>query len=225
MNNLKQSGLGILSYTDDHKEFLFYLNDLQWNMLLNREAFVAYSSTLSKTWKSGNYVQNRSAMMCPAIFPFVPQKSGFKVNKTDGSGLSDSIGRHVSTYGFICQADVIQRDKVMDSDSYKAWYKKFWAGLDKTGTTQAGHSWRPQFVHNPSRYFFLGDSINVNTATSWYWITFGANKNIAYAPHNSRMNALWADGHADSNGQGDLSNKLHNAPRKVWLDSQMYADF
>lgn len=223
LNNLKQSGLGILSYVDDHKEILFYLNDLQWNELLNREAFAAYHSTLANKWKSGNYVSNRNSMMCPGIFPYTPQKSNFSVTKTDGS-KSDSIGRHTSTYGVICSADSTQRDKPMSSAEYKEWYKKFWAGLDKKGESVAGFCYRPQFIHNPSGFFLMGDSFYTDTNSAWYWIAFGEAKNVAYAAHNNRMNTLWADGHAESLGQGMLTRKLHT-PRKALLSTLERVDF
>ncbi|MBO7153992.1 MAG: prepilin-type N-terminal cleavage/methylation domain-containing protein [Lentisphaeria bacterium] len=214
LSNLKQSGLGIASYVDDHREFLFFLNNLQWNLLLNREAFSVYGPDLSKTWKSGNYISNRNAMMCPGIYPYTAQKSSFKVIKQDGT-RSDAIGRHVSTYGFICSASGVQYDRPMNSDEHKEWYSKFWA---KTGTSNTGYSYRPQFVHNPSGFFFMGDSFSTQHLTSWYYISFGNDYNAGYAAHNNRMNILWADGHADSNGQGDVSRKLHRS-RKVTIST------
>lgn len=132
INNLKQSGLGIHSYVDDHKEMMFYLNDLQWNEILCREVFKAYHSTLSKSWKSGTYVANGKSMMCPGIFPYTPQPNGYSVTKADGS-KSDYVGRHISTYGIICAADQTQRDRPMSATEYNEWYPKFWAGMDKQG--------------------------------------------------------------------------------------------
>ena len=219
MNNLKQSGLGILSYVDDHKEMVFYYDYVQWTMMVNRDAFADYHSTLSQTWKGGNYVQNRAAMMCPGVYPFVPQKKNWKVTKADGT-LSDVIGRHASTYGFVCQVSEMQRDKPMDNTERQIWYAKFYVNP----VTKNGYSYRPQFVHNPSGFFFMGDSFQTNTRTAWYWIAFGTAANVAYAVHNNRMNILWGDGHVDSNGQGDLSRKLHVA-RKALLPSLEYADF
>ena len=210
INNLKQSGVGIQSYVDDHKELLIYYSYVQWNMLLNRDNFNIYGSTLAKAWKSGTYVSNRASMMCPAVYPHTPQPAKFKVVKADGTTSSD-MGRHSSTYGMTCQVSEIQRDKPMTEDQYKLWRANF--GVLDT----AGFSLRPQFVNNPSSFFLLGDSVNKNTRTAWYWIAFaGGGSNGAYAPHNDKMNILWADGHADSNGQGDLSRKLHKSPRIVY---------
>ena len=217
MNNLKQSGLAIQQYVDDHKELMFYLDYVQWTMLLNRDAFVDYHSTLSQTWKSGTYITNRNSMMCPAIAPFTWQNKNWRVVKVDGT-QSDVIGRHVSTYGFICTAGELQRDKAMTYDEYKAWRSRFYA------KGESGYSLRPQFVHNPSSFFLMSDSFHTSCRTAWYWIAFGTATNIAYAAHNGRVNALWFDGHADSNGQGDLTRKLHTS-RKALLPSLEYIDF
>ncbi len=223
INNLKQSGLGIHSYVDDHKEMMFYLNDLQWNELLCREVFTAYHSNLSKSWKSGTYVANGKSMMCPGIFPYTPQPNGYSVTKADGS-KSDYVGRHISTYGIICAADQTQRDRPMSPTEYNEWYPKFWAGMDKQGEKKAGFSFRPQFIHNPSGFFLAGDSYRKSFNTAWYWIAFGAYDNTAYAAHNNRMNTLWADGHAESVGQGGLTKKLNTA-RKALLSTMEYVDF
>ena len=223
LNNLKQSAFGILSYVEDHRDFIFYYDYTQWNMFLNREAFADYHSTLAQTWKSGNYVQNRAAMMCPAIYPFTPQKKNWRVTKADGA-QSDVIGRHASTYGFICQASDMQRDKPMTNTERQNWYKNFYVYVDPVSGTGNGYAYRPQFIHNPSSFFFMGDSFQTNTRTAWYWIAFGTAANAVYAAHNSRINIAWADGHADSNGQGDLSRKLH-VSRKALLPSLEYVDF
>ena len=211
INNLKQSGLGIQQYVDDNKELMFYLDYVQWTMLLNRDAFVDYHNELSVTWKSGTYVGSRNSMMCPAVAPFTWQKKNWRVTKVDGT-RSDVIGRHASTYGFICTAGEMQRDKKMTDAEYKEWRNRFYV----KGTT--GYSFRPQFVHNPSTFFMLGDSIHKGTRTAWYWIGFSIYDNVAYAVHNDRMNILWADGHADVNGQGDISRKMQ-VSRKALLGS------
>ncbi|MBO5991791.1 MAG: prepilin-type N-terminal cleavage/methylation domain-containing protein [Lentisphaeria bacterium] len=219
LNNLKQSGLGILSYVDDHKEMLMYYAYIQWNMMLNRDAFVDYHSTAAATWKSGTYVPNRKSMMCPGIFPYTPQKKNFRVTKTDGT-QSDVIGRHISTYGFTCQVSEMQRDRPMTSTEHVKWRQNFYANNE----TKDGYSYRPQFIHNPSGFFLMGDSFYTVTNSAWYWIAFGEATNVAYAAHNNRMNTLWADGHAESLGQGMLTKKLHT-PRKALLSTLDRVDF
>ena len=99
----------------------------------------------------------------------------------------------------------------MSDTEYKAWRARFYA------RGESGYSLRPQFVHNPSSLFVMGDNTNKETRTAWYWAGFSIYNNIAYAVHNGRVNILWFDGHADSNGQGDLSRKLH-ASRKALVD-------
>ena len=191
-------------------------------MMLNRDAFVDYHSTAAQTWKSGTYMANRNTMMCPAIAPFTWKKKNWRTTKTDGS-LSDVIGRHTSTYGFICTAEQVQRDKKMDWNEFAAWRENFY--VRTPSGTKEGYSYRPSFVHNPSTFFMLGDSFYKDTKTAWYWIAFGTSSNVAYAVHNDRMNILWADGHADSNGQGDISRKMQYA-RKAYLGSSFTeADF
>ncbi|MBR7120064.1 MAG: prepilin-type N-terminal cleavage/methylation domain-containing protein [Lentisphaeria bacterium] len=217
LNNLKQSGNGILSYIDDNKEMMMYYGYVQWTMLLNRDAFVDYHSTNAKTWKGGNYIASRNSMMCPAIFPYTWQKKNWRVTKTDGA-LSDVIGRHVSTYGFTCIYTETQRDKLMTNAEFNEWKVKF-AITDSAGA-MSGYSLRPQFLHNPSTMFVLGDSYYKTTRSSWYWIAFGTSTNVAYAAHNDRMNILWADGHADANGQGDISRKMQR-DRKALLSSSL----
>ena len=220
INNLKQCGVAIQSYTDNEKEMLIYYNYVQWTMLLNRDAFVDYSSTLSNTWKTSTLLGNRNAMMCPSIFPYTWQKKGWRVIKTTGA-QSDVIGRHASTYGFVCKAGEMSPDKTMTSAERTEWRNKFYVDLANT----AGFSLRPQFIHNPSTFFLLGDSFHTETRSAWYWIGFGGYTNTAYAPHNDRMNILWADGHADANGPGDLSRKMQVA-RKVLLSSSFaFGDF
>ena len=225
LNNLKQSGLAIQSYTDDHKECMFYLNNIRWTYLLNREAFIDYAKNLSKTWKSGTYIPNRNTMMCPSIFPYTWKEANFKL--TINGDVKDYLGAHLSTYGLTCDAGSMQYDTKMTSTEYQAWRKKFYAGLNKTGDAKAGFSYRPQFVHNPSSFFFMGDSYRTDYNSSWYWINFNEKESERYhgiAIHNSRMNILWADGHADANGPGDISKKLHRA-RYVWLPSMELAQY
>lgn len=222
INNLKQSGNAIMSYVDDHKELMFYLDYVQWTMLLNRDAFVDYHNTLSQTWKSGTYMNNRNAMMCPAIAPFTWKNKNWKTTKLDGS-TTDVIGRHVSTYGFVCTAGEMQRDKLMTDSEYKTWRTNFY--VTKADGSQTGYSYRPQFVHNPSTFYILGDNMYKATRTAWYWAGFSIYDNIAYAVHNDKVNILWGDGHADTNGQGDLSRKMQCA-RKAFLGSSLeVADF
>ena len=218
INNLKQCGLAIQTYVDSEKEFLFYYNYVQWSMLLNREAFVDYHSTNAVTWKSPNLIGNRNVMMCPAIYPYTWQRKNFRITKVDGT-KSDVIGRHTSTYGFVCSAGEMQRDKLMTWNEYSTWRNNFYVSFDSNGTG-AGYSYRSQLVHNPSTFFMLGDSYYTDTRSAWYWIAFGDAKNVAFAAHNDRMNILWADGHADANGPGDLSRKMQ-VSRKALLSSTM----
>ena len=223
LNHLKQSGLGIQAYIDDHKEVIFNLDDVNWHMLLNRNAFTTYASALSEKWKSGTYIGNRQSMMCPAVFPYSPQGSSFKVIMTNGK-TSSNVGRHTSTYGFWCRAVDIQRDKMMTYDELLAWADLFWARKPQGNTAGSGFSARPQFMHNPSRFIYLGDNYRVSYKAQWYFLAFGNSDYVAYAPHNNKMNILWADGHADSNGQGDIANKL-SAVRKVLLPTMERVDF
>ena len=223
LNNLKQCGLGIQSYIDDNKELMFFLDNLQWNMLLNREAFTTYSSTLSEKWKSGTYIGSRQAMMCPSVFPYSPQGSSFKVMMTNGK-MSSNVGRHISSYGFWCKATEIQRDRTMSYDDLLVWAELFWARKPQGGTAGSGFSARPQFMHNPSRFIYLADCYRETYKAQWYWLSFGNADNVAYAAHNNRVNILWADGHVDSNGQGDIARKVEVA-RKVLLPSLERAEF
>jgi prepilin-type N-terminal cleavage/methylation domain-containing protein/prepilin-type processing-associated H-X9-DG protein len=218
INNLKQCGQAVQSYVDDHKEMMFYYTYVQWTMLVNRDAFVDYHETNAKTWKSSTYLGSRNAMMCPAIFPYTWQKKNWRTTKTDGT-RSDVIGRHVSTYGFVCTAGEMQRDKKMTDAEYKTWRTNFYV------KDSEGYSYRPGFVHSPSTFFWMGDSYYKTTRTAWYWIGFSIYDNIAYAVHNDRMNILWADGHADANGQGDLSRKMQFARKAFLGSSQIVADF
>ena len=73
----------------------------------------------------------------------------------------------------------------------------------------AGYTYRPQFAHRPSTFFWMGDCYSKLYNAAWYYMGFSTADNVAYAAHNNRMNVLWADGHADTNGQGDLSKKVY----------------
>ena len=224
INNLKQCAVGIQNYIDDHGEMLFYLNKLRWTYLLNRRAFEVYSKDLSKTWKSGTYISSRNAMMCPGVFPYTAQRAGLELPKTTG-GTGTSMGANVSAYGVTCGAGATPYDRPMKNSEYTKWRTNFYAGKDKNGD-DTGFTYRSQFAHRPSSFFWMGDCFNTEYNSAWYYMGFSGKSNCAFAAHNDRMNILWADGHADSNGQGDLSRKMYDPNGyKVYLSNLEIAAF
>ena len=101
-SNLKQSGIGILSYTEDHKVMMMYGNSglhvyTQWNMYLNRDLMKKYASSAYNAKLGGQYISSMNAMLCPGIEPSVPQPSSYK--GPDGSG--SNLGRHNGRAGVL----------------------------------------------------------------------------------------------------------------------------
>jgi prepilin-type N-terminal cleavage/methylation domain-containing protein len=111
-NNLKQCGLGIQSYISDCKGIMMYDSYVQWNMLCSKASMKTYKGKDHiKTWGVGDYVPNMNQHLCPAVFPYT-----WKPNDYTSVTGSTYVGRHVSTYGMICEAvNNLPPDKIMTS--------------------------------------------------------------------------------------------------------------
>ena len=193
INNLKQCGLAISQYIDDHGQMIAYsvaaigVNTPQWQILISPQAKELYKST-SKL--GGSYIGSASSTLCPAFFPYNVIKGNAELNcQRSRYGAPGRPGCHPGSGDRITKADLQQLEKKTSIDG------KF------------GMVWRPQYVTRPSSYYLLADSMNKTRSSQWYWIDFSSNIKM-HARHNGRASILWFDGHADLNSPTDAIVKM-----------------
>lgn len=215
MNNLKQAGVAIHSYISDKSCMLIYASNRQWNMFLSKEAMKVYASSAQvKDWSVADYLPNRKAHMCPAIFPYAPQPNNYSLPKSNGD-TATYIGRHTSTYGFIATAPDLPPDKIMTSSELEEWRMKFAANPQAEDRSYRGNVLRPQFIHIPSNFLLLADSWYTTTNSAWYWMGATAFN----APHNMRGNMLLSDGHVASHQPAELAKQFPGYTGTVYLNN------
>ena len=230
-NNLKQCGLAISQYLDDHKQMIAHLNlsgqNVSWQMLINKEVKEMHS--YSDTWRTkiknlgGNYLTSKNAALCPAIAPFTVQELHYNFT---GRKKGDWYGYYTSRYGAPGSVDVNPGDGTYATvDDWKADKPNFYA--DTVG--KSGFAWNPTRIKSPSRFYMLADNIRTTTSSGddikmqWYWIDFG--KTRFYGVHNERAGFLWMDGHVDLMSRNELYLKLPNLTYitnfNAWYDSNI----
>ena len=197
-NNLKQIGLAIQLYVEDHKMMpLYYVdgNNRTFREMICKESMQRYGTDAQKKYLGGNYLQSEKMVLCPSRFPFVPLGKYDVVNGAE-------LGWHVSTYGASLNASHHRGTYSSGSEEFVTERNNMYFILGDSAT--GGTCLRPAFLKNPSRTYVLADSYNAKSdrKVPWYWIDFG---NIGfYGAHNNRANVLWFDGHVNANNRGDL---------------------
>ena len=204
-NNQKQCGLAIAGYLDDHNSLVMYtesrgdaLDNVKWASYVCRDIMRIKSKAGFKAKLGGNYLGNKNAVLCPAVFPFQFLVNAWK--KHDNSASYD-MATHVSTYGFIPSHKIIPTSR--KGDDRTQWRLKF----QDYGTTASAMVLRPVHIKNPSTFLLLADSWSTTVRAQWYWLDNSSSRLYA-GHHNGRCNVLWADGHSDSNSAGDISKRL-----------------
>ena len=230
-NNLKQCGLAISQYLDDHKMMIVHWGitnaNISWQMLINKEVkeLHTFNATGREKIKNlgGNYLTSKNASLCPAIAPFTVQELHYHFT---GRKKSDWFGYYTSRYGAPGTPGVNPGDGTYASkDDWTADKKSFYADP----IAQSGFAWNPTRVKSPSRFYMLADNIRTTTNSGdeikmqWYWIDFG--KTRFYGVHNERAGFLWMDGHVDLMSRNELYIKLPNLSYitnyNAWYDSNI----
>ena len=204
-SNLKQSGIGILSYTEDHKVMMMYGNSglhvyTQWNMYLNRDLMKKYASSAYNAKLGGQYISSMNAMLCPGIEPSVPQPSSYK--GPDGSG--SNLGRHTSCYG-----------TALDWSTHPGSLPITDPDWDNHRTTMkdggSNFLFIPQRVKNASGWLLVADSVNSNENRRCQWYELNLlnedSKKELHGRHNGRAGVLWGDGHVTTSSAGEFAQK------------------
>ena len=216
-NNLKQIGLAIQLYIEDHKVMpLYYIgggsNQRHFREMICKDSMQRYGTSEQKKRLGGNYLQTEKMVLCPSRFPAAPLEKNVTVNGTADRGW------HVSTYGATCNGKHHRTTYAYDTPEYKAEQNNllFVIGNESLG----GLCVRPSLIKNPSRLYMIADSYNINYKAPWYWIDFGGNIGF-YGAHGNRANVLWLDGHVNANGRGDLINQI---PSLATIASKCFMD-
>ena len=210
-NNLKQIGLAIQLYTEDHKMMpLYYMNgnnNRTFREMICKESMQRYGTNEQKKRLGGNYLQNEKMVLCPSRFPFVP------LNKSDSVNGEASLGWHVSTYGGTLNAGHHRGTYESGTPEFIAERNAMYFIMNDSAS--GGLCLRPPFLKNPSRTYVLADSYSTKETRKcqWYWIDFGT---IGfYGAHNNRCNVLWFDGHVNANDRGSLYAQIPSLPIKA----------
>ena len=218
-NNLKQSGLGIFSYTEDHKVMLMFGSDsglhadTQWNMYLNRDVMRKYKSSAANAKLGGHYVSSMKAMLCPGIEPSVPMPHNYK--GPDGSG--NLLGRHTSCYGTALHWSTHPGSLPITDPEWDK-HRKLMKGLGNE------FLFIPQLVKNASGWLLVADSVNsaANRRCQWYELNLlndSSGKEL-HGRHNGRAGILWGDGHVTSDARGEFAQKCPGVIGKKMFRNQ-----
>ena len=210
LNNLKQCGLAITQYMDDHKSMIIHCNvagnsNLSWSMLINKE--VKELHTKNNTGRGqlknygGSYISGKNTVLCPYAAPFTPQLCGY--NQYTQSE-EDWYGYYSSRYGAPGAANnVIGDGTILDKAELTQWQNNFWVDH----VNQKGAAWKMQFIKNPSGFYMIADNFRKGKMMQWYYNSLNGDIKF-HARHNNRAGFLWGDGHADMNSAGDIATKL-----------------
>ena len=210
INNLKQCGLGINSYIDDHQSMIIHCqvagnSNISWSMLLNRD--VKELHTKNDTGRGqlknygGNYMGSKNAVLCPAAAPFTPQLCGWNYAT---QSEQDWYGYYSSRYGAPgAVATIIGDGTISELEELNKWRENFYVNA----SIAKGVAWKMQFVKNPSGFYMIADNFRKDKNMQWYYNTIDANVKF-HGRHNERAGILWGDGHADLNNNGDIATKM-----------------
>ena len=231
INNLKQNGLAIAQYIDDHGSMIIHSpcggnSNISWSMLISKD--VKELHTKNNTGRGqlknygGNYLGSKNMVLCPTAAPFTPQLCGYNFAAQKDE---DWYGYYSSRYGAPgAIANIIGDGTILDKDELIKWTKRFYVNP----ATSAGVAWKMQFVKKPSGFYMIADNFRKDKNMQWYYNTIDSNIKF-HARHNDRAGFLWGDGHADLNSMGDVATKLpaisyhsYNINKFMW-DSNLNA--
>lgn len=210
LNNLKQCGLAINQYIDDHGSMIIHCNvagnsNLSWSMLISKD--VKELHTKNNTGRGqlknygGNYLGSKNAVLCPSASPFTPQPCGYNFAT---QSEQDWYGYYSSRYGAPgAIAGIIGDGSILDKDELSTWTKRFYVDAKNA----KGVAWKMQFVKKPSSFYMIADNFRKSKGMQWYYNTLDSDIKF-HARHNERAGFLWGDGHADMNSMGDVATKL-----------------
>ena len=197
-NNLKQCGLAMQLYIEDHKMMpLYYIsgdNCRTFREMICKASMQRYGTDEQKKRLGGNYLQSEKMVLCPSRFPFTPLPKDAVVNGTK------NFGWHVSTYGGSLNASHHRGTYPSTAPEFVTERNNMYFILG----VPSGTCLRPAFLKHPSRTYTIADSYNTKSdrKVQWYWIDF---ENIGfYGAHNDRCNVAWLDGHVSNSSFGDL---------------------
>lgn len=222
LNNLKQCGLAINQYIDDHGSMIIHSgvagNSLiSWSMLISKD--VKELHTKNNTGRGqlknygGNYLGTKNAVICPNASPFTPQPCGYNfVTQSE----QDWYGYYTSRYGAPGSVATLVGDgSILDKTELTEWRNRFYVDPKNS----VGVAWKMQFIKKPSGFYMIADNFRKDKGMQWYFNDLGSNIKF-HARHNERAGFLWGDGHADMNSVGDVATKLpaiiHNSTTFMW---------
>lgn len=210
VNNLKQCGLAIFQYIDDHKSMIIHSpvagnSQIAWSMLISKD--VKELHTKNNTGRGqlknygGNYLGSKNMVLCPTASPFTPQPTGYNYAT---QSEQDWYGYYSSRYGAPGSiANIIGDGTILDKEALAQWTKNFYVNAD----AGVGVAWKMQFVKKPSGFYMIADNYRKDKNLQWYYNTIDSNIKF-HGRHNDRAGFLWGDGHVDLNSMGDIATKL-----------------
>ena len=210
INNLKQNGFAIQQYVDQNKCAIMYVDtgetggEMSWPRLLTRDKSRSLTTNVALKWGAINAITNVNQVYCPGIAPY----------------------KWVSwkyTYACINDYRVLPPDRPMTKVEWQAWRKNF------NAIGNGSCIYRPQFVHNPSTFYLLGDSYSYNTAagktpeSKQYFRVFQSSHERPFAAHNGKVSLLFGDGHVSLLDPGELGRKFPGidgwSGKSAWIDT------
>ena len=215
-NNLKQCGLGIQGYIEDHKQIILFTQGrgdqhdyLRWNSYICKPIIrsIKYRDAAAKRIAEilgGNYLSSPDSTLCPSMMPtsvnLDPNNKYYGPYNTSTSDLRTNT----NSYGCIIGYSNIPWHTRVREGALLAIREKF---RDFGGAQHYSHVIRPVHINNPSRYLVLTDGYHTKHKCQWYWINPSSQTNIS-GNHNGRAGTLWFDGHVELASCGEITQKL-----------------
>ena len=202
INNLKQCGLALNLYTNDHKQIYMYngINYTRWHMYLCKEAMITYKGEAGAKINGGNYI-TAGSILCPGAEPYTIKPVTWR--GPDGNASVD-LGLNTSSYG-TPHVWAVHTGNIPFDANFDTAMKRFSADEEKSFV------YIPHLVTNPSTFLLIADSVRNSTDRyQWYTIQLrnaGTGSGYLHGRHSNRAGILYADGHAEQNGSGEYSAK------------------
>lgn len=196
LNRQKQIGIALEMYSHDQNGCTALMHGgasmINWSMLINRQSMEKWGASFVGKL-GGDYLPDPNMLMCQAMTPFTWTNATQKTFHSHCYGSFWGHGGHPGT----------ARD--FPSDNLLLFRP---TGYSSDGGGMIYYSER---LNMPSQFMVMADSYNTAATrmSQFYALSFTASDTYGVHPrHGGKANILWADGHADANGAGDLRGKI-----------------
>ena len=208
-NRQKQVGLAMGMYAHDFNgcTVLMYGGEAMynWSTMICRQSMEKWRPAMLDK-RGGDYLSDPNMLMCPTFTPYNWETAKKGIFNTHCYGSFWAWSQHPGT----------PLDPVDNSTSQKYRPSEYTSGW-------GGGIFYAEKLNMPSLFMVVADSYTAydNRNSQNYAIEFGASSTVGIHPrHNGKANFLWADGHVEPFGLGDIRSRLPNwAGKYIWNET------